>query len=152
MVQGRDLHRRVLKGQTWTFASGQSAAPSGWLAELKITSRLCGDVRLVFKLLTAGSQHLISRNLPAKTQSRHREQRIANAFRIRMSSGPDPTVPFALHASAINYGDIIDLRLWSPTDVWRRTLEGIQFDICIEWKRDVASNCFRGQLEFNAGV
>ncbi|GIX95749.1 hypothetical protein CEXT_497851 [Caerostris extrusa] len=31
MVQGRDLHRLVLKGQTWTFASGQSAAPSdGW--------------------------------------------------------------------------------------------------------------------------
>ncbi|GIX96854.1 hypothetical protein CEXT_762991 [Caerostris extrusa] len=52
--KGRDLHRRVLKGQTWTFASGQSAAPSGWLAELKITSRLCGDVRPVFKLLTVG--------------------------------------------------------------------------------------------------
>ncbi|GIY39448.1 hypothetical protein CDAR_54541 [Caerostris darwini] len=149
MVQGRDLHRRVLKGQTWTFASGQSAAPSGWLAELKITSRLCGDVRLLFKLLTAESQQLISRKITAKTStpSRHQEQQIANAFRMRMS---DRTVPYALHASAINYGDINDLRLWSPTDVGRRTLDVIQSDICFEWKRDVASNCFR--LEFNAGV
>ncbi|GIY39452.1 hypothetical protein CDAR_54561 [Caerostris darwini] len=89
---------------------------------------------------------------PAETQSRHREQRIANAFRMRMSSREDRTVPIALHASAINYGDIIDLRLWSPTDVGRRTLDRIQFDICFEWKRDVASNCFRGQLEFNARV
>ncbi|GIZ03771.1 hypothetical protein CEXT_134501 [Caerostris extrusa] len=71
---------------------------------------------------------------------------------MRTSSRADRTVPFALHASEINYGDIMDLRLWSPTDVRRRTLDGIQFDICFEWKRDVASNCFRGQLQFNAGV
>ncbi|GIY39450.1 hypothetical protein CDAR_54551 [Caerostris darwini] len=66
MVQGRDLHRWVLKGQTWTFDSGQSAAPSGWLAQLKITSRLCGDVRLVFKLLTAGYKAMIAaKKLPS---------------------------------------------------------------------------------------
>ncbi|GIX96853.1 hypothetical protein CEXT_762981 [Caerostris extrusa] len=63
-------------------------------------------------LFTYGkSQQLISRKIPAKTQSRRREQRIANAFGMRMSSRADRTVPFALHASTINYGDIIDLRL-----------------------------------------
>ncbi|GIX96850.1 hypothetical protein CEXT_762971 [Caerostris extrusa] len=68
---------------------------------------------------------------------------------MRTSSRADRTVPFALHASAMNYGDIIDLRLWSHTDIWRRTLNGIQFDICFEWKRERASNCFRRQLEFS---
>ncbi|KAF8781427.1 hypothetical protein HNY73_011821 [Argiope bruennichi] len=58
------------------------------------------------------------------------ESRSENAFHMGCRQ-EDHTTQFAFHESTINYDDIIDLQLGSSADVYKRTVDLIQFEISL---------------------